>query len=242
MTSYNNEKYLRTSIDSILNQSYKGDFHLFIHDDASTDRSIDILKSYQEKYPEKITLILQRENQFQKGKPIGIDLFKYSSSKYIAYCEADDFWHSREKMKLQVRFLERNKQCGLVHSAIAIQEDSNQNLYGPAIEKYLSENVKVEKLIAGSTLFKSNFIMTCSVMLRRSEIPEALLEDIGSLQPMDHILFSLAARYSKIGYIPRKLATYRVHDDNNWGNTVKPTIKSDPTATKAFLEKHMEAF
>ena len=238
MTCFNNAKHLKQSIESILAQDYKGSFHLFINDDASTDESTSILKSYQESYPEKITLLLQTENQFEKGKPIGVDLFKNSRSKYIAYCEADDYWHSRSKMKLQVRFLERNKWCGLVHSAIKIKEDSRQNNYGLLLKKYLDENAKLEKRTLGDVLTKGNFIMTCSVMLRRSEIPEAIIEEIGSLQPMDQILFAISTRFADIGYIPRELATYRVHDGNYWGNTVTSTIKSDPEATKAFLDKY----
>jgi glycosyltransferase involved in cell wall biosynthesis len=238
MTCFNNAKHLEQSIESILAQDYTGSFHLFINDDASIDDSPKILRTYQEKYPNKITLLLRTENQFQKGKPIGLDLFKYSRSNYIAYCEADDYWHSKSKMKLQVRFLERNKWCGLVHSAIVIQEDSNQNNYSPLLRKHLSENAKLGKRVSGDSLTKNNFIVTCSVMLRRSEIPEAIMEEIGSLQPLDQILFALSTRYSDIGYIPKELATYRVHDDNSWGNTVNPTIKSDPVATQAFLDKY----
>jgi glycosyltransferase involved in cell wall biosynthesis len=238
MTCFNNANHLKQSIESILAQDYRGSFHLFINDDASSDGSIEILKSFQERYPEKITLLLQAENQFEKGKPIGIDLFKNSRSKYVAYCEADDYWHSKSKMKLQVRFLERNNWCGLVHSAIKIKEDSTQNNYGPLLRKYLDENSKIEKRITGDVLAKSNFIMTCSVMLRRSEIPEAIIEEIGSLQPMDHILFAISTRFSDIGYISKELATYRVHDGNYWGNTTASTIKSDPVATKAFLDKY----
>jgi glycosyltransferase involved in cell wall biosynthesis len=238
MTCFNNAKYLGQSIESVLSQDYKGSFHLFINDDASTDESPKILKFYQEKFPEKITLLLQTQNQFEKGKPIGIDLFKYSSSKYVAYCEADDFWHSKSKLKLQVRFMERNKWCGLVHSAIEIQEDSSQNEYGPLLRKHLSENSKIEKRISGKILTKTNFVMTCSVMLRRSEIPEAIIEEIGSLQPMDQILFALTARHSDIGFMRKKLATYRVHAENYWGNTANSKIKSDPVATQAFLDKY----
>jgi hypothetical protein len=55
---------------------------------------------------------------------------------------------------------------------------------------------------------------------------------------MDQILFALTARYSDIGFMRKKLATYRVHAGNYWGNTANSKIKSDPVATQAFLDKY----
>ena len=50
MTTYNGEKFLREQIDSILNQTYQN-LEIVICDDCSTDHSLEILKSYEKKYP-----------------------------------------------------------------------------------------------------------------------------------------------------------------------------------------------
>ncbi|HPN89021.1 MAG TPA: glycosyltransferase family A protein, partial [Candidatus Omnitrophota bacterium] len=50
MTVYNAEKYLHQAIKSVLNQTFK-DFEFLIIDDASTDKSVEIIKSYQAKDP-----------------------------------------------------------------------------------------------------------------------------------------------------------------------------------------------
>lgn len=48
MPSYNSGEYIRKSIDSVLNQSYKN-FELIIIDDCSSDNTVDIITSYQDK-------------------------------------------------------------------------------------------------------------------------------------------------------------------------------------------------
>lgn len=64
--TYNHEKYIRRALDSLLMQ--KGDiaYEILIHDDASTDKTADILNEYKERYPEKITLILQKKISGQR--------------------------------------------------------------------------------------------------------------------------------------------------------------------------------
>ena len=48
LTTYNREKYVRVSIESVLNQTFE-DFELMIVDDASTDGTVEEIKKYKEK-------------------------------------------------------------------------------------------------------------------------------------------------------------------------------------------------
>lgn len=61
MATYNCEKTLRRSIDSILNQTYT-DWEFLICDDCSTDSTLDILREYQKKYGEKIIVLKNEKN------------------------------------------------------------------------------------------------------------------------------------------------------------------------------------
>ena len=64
-------------------QKTHANWHLFVHDDASTDGTREILEDFYNRHPTRITLILQEENQFQKGRPIGVDLFKNSKIVFL---------------------------------------------------------------------------------------------------------------------------------------------------------------
>lgn len=127
MLVYNHEKYLAQAIEGVLMQ--EGDFsiELLIHDDASTDRSPDIIRSYAEKYPQIIKPIFQRENQYSQGVSIlgEFEIPRYSG-KYVAYCEGDDYWIDPRKLQKQVAFLEAHPDFVAVgHNVKVVDGDGN---------------------------------------------------------------------------------------------------------------------
>jgi len=87
-TTFNHEKYIIQTIESFLMQKTTFIFNIVIHDDASTDNTKKILKSYQEKYPHIIKLILQQENQYSKkeGNLVARFVLPSIKAKYIAKC------------------------------------------------------------------------------------------------------------------------------------------------------------
>lgn len=105
--SYNHEDYIRQCLDSIVTQQTSFAFEVLVHDDASTDKSQQIIREYQQRYPDIIKPILQTENQYRKGKGIlGIHVFPKCSGKYLAFCECDDYWTDPNKLQRQVDFME----------------------------------------------------------------------------------------------------------------------------------------
>ena len=86
-TAYNHAPYIAQALDSFLMQKTDFPFEVIIHDDASTDRTADIIRKYAEKYPDIIHPIFQTENQYSKGA----DVYKFMTplirGKYIAQCE-----------------------------------------------------------------------------------------------------------------------------------------------------------
>ena len=65
--TYNHEQYIRKALDSFLMQKTKFKFEVIVHDDASTDKTTDIIREYAEKYPDIIHPIIQKDNQYSKG-------------------------------------------------------------------------------------------------------------------------------------------------------------------------------
>jgi len=237
VTSFNNANFIKEALDSILKQRFKGTFHIFVHDDASTDGTQNILVEYANLNPNMISLILQSENQFSQGKPIGIDLYRYSNSDFIAFCEADDFWNTSTKLAKQFKFLNRNQVCSIVHSPVNFLVAPSKLDYEEALRDHLNKYGQNQKIVTGEALCETNFIMTCSALLRREAIPELVLNDIGALQPLDYILFALVTRFDSIGLIKEPLATYRLHENNYWATFSDPVITGKLQETREFIDR-----
>ncbi len=89
---YNVEKYLGTCIESLLAQTYDN-LQIILVNDCSPDGSLGILRDYENRYPDKITVIDSKENLRQGGaRNLGI---KSSQSEYVGFVDADDFVHPR---------------------------------------------------------------------------------------------------------------------------------------------------
>lgn len=82
---YNGEKYIKKCLDSVVNQTYK-DIEIVIVNDKSTDKTLDIIKSYKDK---RIKTINNKKNKgLSLSRNIGID---NSNGKYLYFVDVDDF-------------------------------------------------------------------------------------------------------------------------------------------------------
>ena len=156
MPMYNSEKYITESINSILNQGYEN-IELIIVDDGSTDLSIRIVEKYSDS---RIKLYKNIEN---KGLPYTRNkLLNLATGEYIALLDSDDI-ALENRIKIQVEFLENNKNIDIVGSSAII--------FG----KYKVE--KPSKVIIGVENIKCNLMfgncmLNSTVMMRSSFIKE----------------------------------------------------------------------
>ena len=88
--TYNVEKYIDRCLTSLVDQTMdKKDFELILVDDCSTDKTPELLKQWEEKYPENIILIMLDENMRQgKARNTGL---QHASGEYIAFVDSDDW-------------------------------------------------------------------------------------------------------------------------------------------------------
>lgn len=112
---YNHQEYIRECLESILQQETSYTYEILIHDDASTDDTIEIINEYCLKYPIKIKKLVQSENITSKFKNVRDMLLPITKGKYIAYCDGDDYWLDSKKLEIQVSFLESNPTYVLCH-------------------------------------------------------------------------------------------------------------------------------
>ena len=84
---YNAENFIKPALESLLTQTFT-DFEVILIDDCSTDRTLDKLMYYEEKYPDNILLIALKEN-VRMGAARNLAL-KYATGEYISFVDSDD--------------------------------------------------------------------------------------------------------------------------------------------------------
>lgn len=115
--TYNHEAYIRDSLDGFIKQKTNFPFEIIVHDDASTDRTAEIIREYEKKYPEIVKPIYQKENQYSKGINILADvIYSFAFGKYIALCEGDDYWIDEHKLQKQIDYMECHPDCTICFS------------------------------------------------------------------------------------------------------------------------------
>lgn len=212
--AYNQESYIADAIESFLMQKTEFAFEILIHDDASTDRTADIIREYEKKYPTLVKPIYQMENQYSKG---GIGKFQYPrvKGKYVAICEGDDYWTDSHKLQKQVEQLEKHPECDMcAHTAIAVDAETKKVLrkISPSSEDRI---LTTEEVILGG----GGYVATNTLMYRAR-----LLADTRQFRKFLNLDYSLqiqGALRGGIFFIHDCMAAYRVCAKNSWTSQMK---------------------
>lgn len=121
MSAYNCEKFLRQSLDSLLQQTFE-DFELILFDDASIDGTKEIIAEYASKDKRIIPVYNEKNKGLTENLNKGISL---SEGAYIARMDADDI-ALLSRLEKQVKFLDTHPEIDILGAAaIDIDEDGN---------------------------------------------------------------------------------------------------------------------
>lgn len=208
MSTYNGEKYIREQIDSILAQTYKN-IDIYVRDDGSTDKTVEILKEYEK--DGNIKLFLGENLGFIKSFFKCLSLCNDAS--YFAYCDQDDVW-IENKIQMAVDDLSS------VDSNIPILWFSNSDYYdmdmnflahADSNKKYNFRNSLVECVSQGMT------------MIINSKTRNIILENLpqNSLYH-DWWTYMICSGFGNIIYNKEPLVKYRRH-----GNSVTAEGKNN---------------
>ena len=204
LITYNQAKYVREAIDSIITQQVDFEWEVVIADDYSTDGTREILLEYQKKYPHLIKLILQKKNVGAERN--WLDLVGYPESKYIAYLEGDDYWSDPLKLQVQVDFLEKHPNYVLCfHPTRVFYENKEEH---PTIWPKLDSRNEVSI----RELLKENIIPSNSAVYRRqnyASFPKGVM-------PGDWFFHLYHMQFGKAGFINRVMSAYRRHSGGAW--------------------------
>lgn len=202
--TYNQEPYIAQALDGFLMQKTSFPFEILIHDDASTDRTADIIREYEAKFPKLIKPIYQKENQYSKGNRSILASFVYprAKGKYIALCEGDDYWIDENKLQMQVDFLEGNPEYTMCfHNAEVLNEIPDtevSSIYGAEDRDYES-----------TELYKKWIVPTASIVLRRKCLEYPIIER-EKFWAGDVIVIQSAVHQGKVYGFSKVMSVYRV--------------------------------
>ncbi|HCW08963.1 MAG TPA: hypothetical protein DGG95_16530 [Cytophagales bacterium] len=210
LMTFNQEEYIGNAIESILMQQTDFFVEVVIGDDFSTDRTLEILKSYSS--TDKIHIkILERgvgDSYWRKRQELGRlynfrNIIENCTGKYIALLDGDDYWTDPLKLQKQVDLLEADSKLSICFHNVKVH-----NSFTESIIDFLGTNFKgiseLDELFEGN-----NYIPTCSVVYRRNAI--VLPPWFTRLPFGDYGLHIIAARSGKIKYINETMGVYRVH-------------------------------
>lgn len=146
-TNYNKGKWIAEAIDSFLMQKTDFPFEIILVDDASTDGSQEIIKNYQEQYPEKIRAFF---NEVNKGiARTWIDSCRLAKGDYIARCDGDDYWTDEYKLQKQIQLLESSSDSKWCNSDFDYVTSEGEIIYESAIQNQIIPFITdLESLIA----------------------------------------------------------------------------------------------
>ena len=165
--TYNHEQYIKQCLDGFFMQKTNFEYEVLIHDDASTDKTADIIRSYEKKYPSIIKPIYQLENQYSKGVKLGNLLYSLASGKYIAVCEGDDYWTDPLKLQKQVEFLEENPEYVLTCHRYNKLDFENNKWYSDDQDRLFRNN---HEGISFVYPFKTWITKTLTLVFRKSAL------------------------------------------------------------------------
>lgn len=214
ITTYNQENLITQTVDSVLMQVVDFDYEIVIGEDASSDRTREIVVELARQHPEKIRVLLRdpevaNRERHLAGKMNFLQALQSCRGEYIAILDGDDYFTSPHKLQKQVDFLDAHPECMICfHNVRAVYADGSQggeNLC-PADQK---EITGIEQLLWG------NFIPSCSIMHRREPVLQ-LPDWFFTAKVGDWPLNIFRAQYGKIGYLNEVLSAYRVHAAGAW--------------------------
>lgn len=216
VATYNGEKYISQQLDSLLNQTIE-DYRILVRDDGSKDGTVDILKEYERKYPDKVVLI---QDDLKGGSSAAnfMALTSHATADYVCYCDQDDFWmpEKLEKSLIEMQILETRtgtgKPCLVFGDYEAVDENLNSMNYDSSKNQVAKLHLEFNRLLV------QNYVTGCLMMLNKP-LYSLLGEYSDDIEMHDWWAALLASSLGGISHFDATIMKYRQHGGNVVGVT-----------------------
>ncbi len=212
--SYNHEKYIGKTIESILNQTYKN-FEIIISDDNSKDNSENIIKSYKD----------QRINFYKNNANIGPALnsnkfIELSNCDYILILPSDDVL-LKNALEIYLKEIESDNNADVLFCwCQTIDENDNE------IDSYnmtIANQIRDKNKLLNELFYEQNFLMGPGVFIKKKlfDLIGNYNENLLQVQDLELWVRILTSGY-RINIVNEKLIKYRIHNENLSNNLNEP--------------------
>lgn len=199
---YNKEKTIENTILSVLEQDYSN-FEVVIVDDGSTDKSLEVAKSFQDK---RIRVYSNKHKGVSVARNFAV---AKSNFEYIAFLDADDCWEP-QYLSSMIELINKYPNCALYGSAYHVIKSKDKEVIGNTIKEGMITNYFFERL--------QQRIMRTSATIVRKDIFNCVGGfPVGMVGGEDEYTWTKIALRDKIAFTPKVLATYNhIYNGSVW--------------------------
>ncbi len=206
ITTYNLEKVLDQTLESVFAQKTEYSFEVLIGDDGSSDGTMEQIAVWEEKYPQIIRHYQMPREANKKYNPIfrasanRINLLKHAQGKYITFLDGDDFYIDPNNFQKQISILEKHPQCALCAR--------NMNYYYPdGSTVAMTRFSETEGIVPAKQFWMQGGYSPAEACIMRRE---ALVFDSCFERYFDdNFILFLALQGGDLYYLPEEMANYR---------------------------------
>ncbi len=229
--TYNSGKFIAKAVQSVIEQTCSP-YEVIVIDDGSTDETKDVLRQFGN----SIKYFYQENRGPSSARNTSI---KTAKGDYISFLDADDVW-TPNKIEVQLDFLERHRDIGLVFSDVEEFDEEKIILKRSRMaDQVFGHDIALQVPLqeAYIKLLMKNFICTSTVMVKREYFKKVGFFDESLRIVEDRDMWLRIAAYYNIGYLPLVLCKKRSHNSNISGNQEIYT-----SSQIKVLEKHLRLF
>ncbi len=209
LTSYNYGRYLKDTVNSVLNQTFT-DWELIIVDDCSTDNSVEIISEFANS-DTRIRVIRNYENQ---GLAAAIQTGLIAATgEWVAFLESDDLWR-QDYLQKKLEAAEMFPKAGFIYNNVEFFDKNADNVRAK-FQRLIHKNRRLEypRKMFYSFGYENPVLTMSSVMVRR-EFLDGLNFDTPIDKLLDWYLYIQIARRTYFYYTDEPLTLWRQHSDS----------------------------
>ncbi len=207
---YNQEKYIRQTLDGILLQQTDFPIEAIVVDDASTDSTPDIIREYAAKWPDIFRPVLLKENYYSSNRSKFLDIYlPMARGEFMAICEGDDYWTYPLKLQRQVEFLRRHPDYSACFHLYNLKNETEIKRSTPASRILRSRTCGVKEIIVEETVQTASIVARLDALKNDPELMQDLRESPRSVIDRRFYLSLLAT--GKVYVFKRRWSVYRLN-------------------------------